>query len=54
MSGPLDIVRSIHNAFRRDVFQIDDTVFKIARTKGDLTPVLDRLHIMGEILDYQY
>jgi len=52
MSGPLDIVRSIHNAFRRDVFQIDDTVYKIARTKGDLTPVLDRLHLMGEILDY--
>jgi iron-sulfur cluster repair protein YtfE (RIC family) len=52
MSGPIDIVRSMHNAFRRDVFQIDDTVFKIARTKGDLTPVLDRLHIMGEILDY--
>ena len=42
----------MHNAFRRDVFQIDDTVFKIARTKGDLTSVLDRLHIMGEILDY--
>lgn len=42
----------MHNAFRRDVFQIDDTVFKIARTRGDLTPALDRLHIMGEILDY--
>ena len=52
MSGPLDVVRSMHNAFRRDMFQIDDTVYKIARTKGDLTPVLDRLHIMGEILDY--
>ena len=52
MSGPLDIVRSLHNAFRRDIFQIDDSVFKIARNGGDLTAVLDRLHIMGEILDY--
>ena len=52
MSGPLDIVRSLHNAFRRDIFQIDDSVFKIARSGGDLTALLDRLHIMDEILDY--
>lgn len=50
--GPLDIVRSIHNAFRRDIFQIDDLAFKIARDGGDLALVLDRLHLMGEILDY--
>jgi len=52
LSGPLDIVRSLHNAFRRDVFQIDDSVFKIARYGGDLTLILDRLHLMGEVLDY--
>ena len=52
MSGPLDIVRSFHNAFRRDISQIDDSVLKIARSGGDLTADLDRLHIMGEILDY--
>ena len=52
MSGPLDIVHSIHNAFRRDIFQIDDSVFKIARSGGDLTAVLNRLHIMNEVLDY--
>ncbi|MGD0979633.1 MAG: hemerythrin domain-containing protein [Candidatus Bathyarchaeia archaeon] len=52
MSGPLDIVLSIHNAFRRDISQIDDSVFKIARSDGDLTAVLDRLHIMNEVLDY--
>jgi iron-sulfur cluster repair protein YtfE (RIC family) len=45
-------VRSFHNAFRRDVSQIDDSVFEIARSRGDLTASLDRLHIMGEILDY--
>jgi hypothetical protein len=52
LSGPIDIVRSLHNAFRRDSYQIDDSVFKIARDGGDLTPVLDRLHIMNEVLDY--
>jgi iron-sulfur cluster repair protein YtfE (RIC family) len=49
--GPLDIVRSFHNAFRRDISQIDDSVYKIARSGGDLTAILDRLQIMGEILD---
>lgn len=52
MSGPLDIIRSFHNAFRRDISQIDDSVFEIARSGGDLTAAFDRLHIMGEILDY--
>jgi iron-sulfur cluster repair protein YtfE (RIC family) len=49
---PLDIVRSIHNAFRRDLSQIDASAFKLARNGGNLTPVFDRLHIVGEILDY--
>jgi len=52
LSGPLDIVLCIHNAFRRDISQIDDSVFKIARIGGDLTPASDRLHTLGEILDY--
>jgi hypothetical protein len=52
LSGPIDIVRSLHNAFRRDSYQIDDSVFKIARDGGDLTSVLDRLHIMNEVLGY--
>jgi iron-sulfur cluster repair protein YtfE (RIC family) len=45
-------VRSIHNAFRRDIFQIDDSAFRIAASGGDITAVLDRLHITDEILDY--
>jgi iron-sulfur cluster repair protein YtfE (RIC family) len=52
MPVPLDIVRSIHNAFRRDLSQIDASAFKLARNGGNLTPVFDRLHIVGEILDY--
>lgn len=45
-------MRAFHNAFRRDMSQIDDSVFTIARNGGDLITSLDRLHIMGEILDY--
>jgi len=52
LSSSLDIVHSLHNAFRRDIFQIDDSAFKIAREGGDLTLVLDRLHLMDEVLDY--
>ena len=52
LSSPLDIVRCLHNAFRRDIFQIDDAAFKIARGGGDLTAVFDRLHVIGEVLDY--
>jgi iron-sulfur cluster repair protein YtfE (RIC family) len=52
LSGPIDIVLAIHNAFRRDIFQIDESVFKIVRSGGDLAAVLERLHIMNEILDY--
>jgi hypothetical protein len=52
LSKPIDIVHSIHNAFRRDLFQIDASAFNIARNGGDLTSVFDRLHIVAEILDY--
>jgi iron-sulfur cluster repair protein YtfE (RIC family) len=52
VSGPIDIVRSFHNAFRRDLSQIDAIAFEVARNGGDLTPVFDRLHTVGEILDY--
>lgn len=52
MSGPIDIVRSIHNAFRRDLFQIDSLAFKLAHNGGDLSPVFERLRIVSKILDY--
>jgi len=49
---PIDIVRSIHNAFRRDIRQIDASVYRVAREGGDLTPIFERLHVMNEVLDY--
>ena len=52
MSSPIDTVLCFHNAFRRDIAEIDSTALNIARDGGNLSPVLDRLHIMDEILDY--
>ena len=52
MSSPIDIIRSFHNAFRRDIFQIDDSVLKIALNGGDLIPIFNRLSIVTELLDY--
>ena len=52
MLRPIDVVRCFHNAFRRDISQIDTSVLKIAREGRDLTPIFDRLQIIGEILDY--
>jgi hypothetical protein len=52
MSGPIDIVVCIHNAFRRDTREIDDAAFEAARSGGSITRVLDRLLVTGEILDY--
>lgn len=52
MTKPIDIVRCFHNAFRRDTHEIDDSALQVARNGGDITRVLSRLHIMGEILEY--
>jgi iron-sulfur cluster repair protein YtfE (RIC family) len=49
---PIDVVRCFHNAFRRDMAQIDNSVLNIAREGGDMAPYFDRLQIMSEILDY--
>jgi iron-sulfur cluster repair protein YtfE (RIC family) len=52
LSSPIDIVLCFHNAFRRDITQIDSSVLNIARSDGNPSPVLNRLHAMDEILDY--
>jgi iron-sulfur cluster repair protein YtfE (RIC family) len=52
MTGPIDAVLCVHNAFRRDMLQIDDEAFKMARNEGDISRILNKFHIMGEILQY--
>jgi iron-sulfur cluster repair protein YtfE (RIC family) len=52
LSSPLDVVTCFHNAFRKDISQIDAQTLNIAQTSGDPSPILSRLHAMDEILDY--
>jgi iron-sulfur cluster repair protein YtfE (RIC family) len=52
LSSPIDIVHCFHNAFRKNIAQIDSTVLEIAQNGGNLSPILNRLHSMDEILDY--
>ena len=49
MPAPLDAVLAIHNAFRRDMMEIDDAAYKVAKHGGDLSPVLQRLHFHSQI-----
>lgn len=51
MVPPLDAVAVVHNAFRRDFMEIDQAVYKVARHGGDLSPVIDRLQFVSDILD---
>ena len=51
-SRPIDIVRPLHNAFRREVSQIDSSVLLAVRDGTTLSPLFDRLSLLGEILDY--
>ncbi|MEJ2097783.1 MAG: hemerythrin domain-containing protein, partial [Deltaproteobacteria bacterium] len=41
-----------HNAFRIDLAEIDKAALNAARTGVDLSSTLDRIKIVGEILDY--
>ena len=52
MTKPIDIIRCFHNAFRRDTHEIDDSALQAARNGEDITLVLNRLNITGEILEY--
>ena len=51
MVSPLEAVTVIHNAFRRDLSEIDEAVYEIARHGGDLSPLVDRLEWYSQILD---
>lgn len=47
----LDAVTVVHNAFRRDLSEIDQAVYEVARHGGDLSPLVVRLQYFGDILD---
>ncbi len=50
MVAPLNAVTVVHNAFRRDLTEIDQAVYKVASHGGDLSPLIDRLQYLSDIL----
>jgi hypothetical protein len=50
MAVPLDAIRAIHNAFRKDLASIDAAAFTAARGLGNLDLVLKRYTFFNEVL----
>jgi hypothetical protein len=52
MTGPIDAVRAIHNAFRHDIRLIDDAALDAARGKPGLEATVERFRFMNEVLEW--
>jgi hypothetical protein len=50
MTGPLDAVTAIHNAFRRDIEKVDAAALDSARGKSGLAATVDRFRFLNEVL----
>src|SRR6187551_2482007 len=50
MTGPIDAVRAIHNAFRRDIAIIDAAALDAARGKPGLAATIERFRFFNEML----
>jgi hypothetical protein len=50
MTGPLDAVTAIHNAFRRDIERVDAAALDSARGKSGLAATVDRFRFLNEVL----
>jgi hypothetical protein len=50
MAVPLDAIRAIHNAFRKDMAAIDDAAFAAAGGNGNLSIVMNRYVFFNEVL----
>jgi hypothetical protein len=50
MAQPLDAVRAIHNAFRRDMEQIDAAALDAARGRSGTGPTIQRFRFLNEVL----
>ncbi len=50
MAVPLDAIRAIHNAFRKDMRAIDAAAYSAARGHGSLDLIMKRYTFFGEIL----
>jgi hypothetical protein len=50
MTGPIDAIMAIHNAFRADMNIIDAAALGAARGKAGLAPTIERFRFFNEIL----
>jgi hypothetical protein len=50
MAEPLDAIMAIHNAFRRDISEIDAAALASARGKQGLAPKIERFRFLNEVL----
>lgn len=50
MAEPLDAVKAIHNAFRRDLAGIDAAALGLARGKSEFAPAVERFRFFNEAL----
>ncbi len=52
MVVPVDAIRSIHNAFRKDMAQIDAAAVDLARGDSSASVILERFRFLNEALDW--
>ena len=52
MTGPLDAVTAIHNAFRNDIALIDSAAHDAARGKPGLAATVERFRFFNEVLEW--
>src|SRR5260370_8313192 len=52
MTGPIDAVRAIHNAFRQDITLIDAAALDAARGKPGLESTVERFRFFNEVLEW--
>jgi hypothetical protein len=52
MTGPIDAVVALHNAFRRDIEGIDTAALDAARGKPGLSATLERFRFFNEVLEW--
>src|SRR5712675_3266147 len=52
MTGPIDAVRAIHNAFRQDIALIDSAALDAARGKPGLDATVERFRFFNEVLEW--
>jgi len=51
--SPFDIITPLHNAFRRDIGGLDPAVYEVAKSGGNIAPMLERLQAVDAYLRIQ-